>query len=91
MRPLKQDFSLFHATPESEAWLHALPAANLGLRMDYSAIRVSVGLCLGFPLSQPHLCSYCGVPVDKFATHSLSCKKSDGRFYRHSTVNAIVH
>ena len=59
--------------------------------MDDSAVRVSVGLRLGLPLSRPHLCSCCGSPVDKFATHHLSCKQSGGRFYCHSSVNTILH
>ena len=79
------------STPEAGAWLRALPVANLGLRMDDSAVRVSVGLRLGLPLSRPHLCDFCGALVDKFATHHLSCKRSGGRFYRHSSVNAILH
>ena len=78
------------STPESGAWLHALPVANLGLRMDDSTIRVSVGLRLGLPLSRPHLCGHCGALVDKFATHPLSCRQSGGRFHRHATVNAII-
>ena len=32
------------STPELGAWLHALPIANLGFRMDDSTIRVAVGL-----------------------------------------------
>ena len=38
------------STPESGAWLHTLPIANLGLRMDNSTIRVSVGLRLSLPV-----------------------------------------
>ena len=38
------------STPESGAWLNSLPIANLGLRMDNSTIRVSVGLRLGLPV-----------------------------------------
>ena len=29
--------------------------------------------------------------VDEFATHPLSCKKSEGRFFHHSTINSIIH
>ena len=78
------------STPESGAWLHALPVANLGLKMDDSTIQVSVGLRLGLPLSRPHLCGHCGALVDKFATHPLSCRQSGGRFHRHATVNVII-
>ena len=31
-----------------------------------------------------------GGPVDEFATHGLSCRCSEGRHLRHSSVNAIV-
>ena len=68
------------STPESGAWLHALPITNLGFRMDDS-IRVAVGLKLGLPLAQPHLCCHCSAVVDEFATHPLSCQKNEGRFF----------
>ena len=35
------------ATKESGAWLHALPVASLGLRMDDDSLRIAVGLRLG--------------------------------------------
>ncbi|KAL5505800.1 hypothetical protein EMCRGX_G007305 [Ephydatia muelleri] len=37
---------------ESGAWLNALPITSLGLRMDDTTIRISMGLRLGIPLSQ---------------------------------------
>ena len=79
------------SVPESGAWLHALPISTLGLRMDDSTIRIAVGLRLGLPLSQPHTCHHCGAAVDKFAIHPLSCKRSEGRHFRHSNVNSIIH
>ena len=69
------------STPESGAWLHALPIVNLGLRIFDSTIRVAVGLRLGLPLALPHSCCHCCAMVDEFATHPLSCKKSEGRFF----------
>ena len=66
---------------ESGAWLKALPVSSLGLRMDDS--------CLGSVniVSSTH----CEVEVDQLGTHGLSCKRSEGRHYRHSAVNDILH
>ena len=79
------------ATKESGAWLHALPVPSLGLRMDDHTTRIAVGLRLGTPLCQPHICHHCGGHVDALATHGLSCIKSQGRFSRHVAINAIIH
>ena len=52
------------ATKESGAWLHALPVASLGLRMDDDSLRIAVGLRLGAPICSPHLCHHCRAEVD---------------------------
>ena len=69
---------------EVGAWLQALPAPNLGLRMDDETVWVAVGLRLGTPLCQPHKCSHCGLEVDPLGTHGLSCQWSEGRHPRHA-------
>ena len=79
------------ATKESGAWLHALPVSSLGLRMDDHTTRIAVGLRLGTPLCQPHICHHCGGHVDALTTHGLSCIKSQGHFSRHAAINAIIH
>ena len=58
--------------------------------MDDTTIRIAVGLRLGLPLCHPHSCRRCGGHVDKFATHGLSCRCSEGRHLRHLSVNSIV-
>ena len=78
------------SSKESGAWLHALPISNLGLRLDDNTVRFAMGLRLG-SISRPHICQHCGADVDQRATHSLSCKKSEGRHYRHSALNDILH
>ena len=40
---------------ESGAWLNALPITSLGLRMDDTTIRISMGLRLGIPLCRNHI------------------------------------
>ena len=76
---------------ESGVWLNAPPSSSLGLRMDDTAIRVAVGLRLGCTLCKPHNCHHCGAAVDALATHGLSCKQSEGRHFRHSSLNDIIH
>ena len=62
----------------------------LGLRMDDDTVRIAVGLRLGAPTCGPRQCRHCSVEVDVFGRHSLSCKKSEGRHFRHSALNDIV-
>ena len=76
---------------ESGAWLNSLPISSLGLRMDNDTIRIAIGLRLGSPLCQPHKCVHCGSDVNKFGTHGLSCRWSQGRHSRHSEINSIIH
>ena len=78
------------STKESGAWLNAPPITSLGLRMDDEVVRIAVGLRLGVPLCHPHTCCHCGTLVDKWATHGLSCYKSEGRFSRHAAFNDII-
>ena len=82
---------LASSSKESGAWLHALPSSSLGLRMDDNTIRVAVGLRLGSTQCRPHSCQHYGVKVDHLAIHSLSCKKGEGRHYRHAAVNDILY
>ena len=63
----------------------------MGLWMDDTTIRVAVGLRLGLPLCCPDSCHHCGSAVDDLATHCLHCKKCEGRLYRHSSINDILH
>ena len=55
-----------------------------------SSLRVAIGLRLGVPICGPHLCQHCVDEVDVFGRHGLSCKWSEGRLYRHSTMNLII-
>ena len=75
----------------SGSWLHALPISSLGLRMDDNTITVTVGLRLGSTMCRPHSFQHCGAEVDHLATHGLSCRKSEGRHYRHVAVNDILY
>ena len=79
------------STPESGKWLNAFPISSIGLRMDNSTIRIAVGLRLGVPLCHSHTCRHCGSHVNDLATHGLSCRWSEGRHSRHSSLNDIIH
>ena len=61
---------------ESGIWLNALPLSSLGLRMDDSTLQIAVSLRLGLAFCKPHSCHHCGCEVIAFATHGLSCVKS---------------
>ena len=77
---------------ESGAWLKALPITSLGLRMDDVTVRVALALRLGADICLPHLvCNHCQADVGSNGTHGLSCRKSQGRHSRHSTLNDIIH
>ena len=77
------------ASPHSADWLHALPIAACGLRLDDEAIPVAVGLRLGSNLCVPHVCR-CGSQVDACGLHGLTCKLAPGRIARHQTLNDVV-
>ena len=66
------------SAPYSGDWLHALPLATCGLKLDNKAIRIAVGLRLGISLCEPHQCP-CGKLVDARGTHGLSCKRGEAR------------
>ena len=51
---------------------------------------MAVALRLGLPLCHPHSCRHCGDHVDESAIHGLSCRRSEGRHFRHSSVNSVV-
>lgn len=80
---------LASCSPESGAWLKALPSASLGLKLDNNALRIAVGLRIGAPLGLAHQC-ICGASVDKFGQHGLACKKSAGRHLRHNLLNETI-
>ena len=79
------------SSKESGAWLHAVPLSSLGLRMDNNTVRVAVCPGLGAAICHPHTCCNCGAEVDHLATHGLSCRKSEGRHFRHAALNDILH
>src|SRR5579872_5386502 len=77
------------SAPKSSDWLHALPIASCGLRLDDEAVRIAAGLRLGSKLGEPHEC-VCDSSVDPRGHHGLSCSRSSGRSSRHHNPNDIV-
>ena len=57
--------------------------------LDPESIRIAIALRLGLPLCTPHPCR-CGLEIDAYGLHPLSCKMSTGRFPRHAALNDIV-
>lgn len=74
---------------ESGAWLNSLPSASLGTHLDNSTFRISIALRTGQPVCVAHTCR-CGEPVLPNGLHGLSCRKSAGRWSRHSCLNDII-
>ena len=75
--------------PASGAWLQAIPSSSTGTLLDDEAARLAVALRLGLPVCEPHPCR-CGGTVDNRGLHPLSCRRSAGRFPRHSALNDVV-
>ena len=71
-------------------WLHALPIASCGFRLENEDIRVAVGLHLGAALCQAHQC-LCEVLVEVNGLHGLSCKLGLGTHSRHASINDIIY
>ena len=70
-------------------WLHALPIASCGLRLDDEAVRVAVALRLGLGVCVPHFCS-CGENVEAWGQHAFVCKHAFGRTQRHHALNDVI-
>ena len=58
-----REWLLVVATKESWAWLSAPPISSVGLCMEDDVIRVTVWLCLGVQLCEPHQCCHCRAVV----------------------------
>jgi len=81
--------SFLAASQHSRDWLFALPIASCGLRLDDEAVRVAVGLRLGFDLCSPHQC-HCGSLLDARVLHSFVCRTAPGRSARHHAINDLI-
>ena len=71
-------------------WLHILPIASCGLRLENEDIRVAIGLRLGAALCQAHQCP-CRALVEIKGLHILSCKLGSGKHLRHASINDIIY
>ncbi|KAJ0179217.1 hypothetical protein K1T71_004929 [Dendrolimus kikuchii] len=74
---------------ESGQWLQAHPSFYNNTLLDNTTFRLAASLRLGAPCCVPHHCQ-CGVMVDRFGHHGLSCLKSAGRRSRHASLNDII-
>ena len=76
--------------PESGAWMNCILINRVGTYIDNDTLRIGVSLRVGLSVCIPHRCK-CGVTVDAFGTHPLSCRLSARRIRRHSAINDVVH
>ena len=58
--PISKARLLAASSKESGVWLNVTPVTSLGLRLDNTAVRIAMGLCLGLQLCRPHTCQHCG-------------------------------
>ena len=88
----------------SSDWLHALPIASCGLRLENEDSRVvsmpsksydleGIGCC--WPTSLCRTLSSTSVPLRSFSIvvnglHGLSCKLGSGKHSRHASINDII-
>ena len=72
-------------------WLHALPLATCGLKLDNEAIRIAVGFASASTCASltSHRCPR-GKLFDARATHGLSCKHGAAKANRHHQLNDVV-
>ena len=87
--PTERSCLIAVASPHASDWLAALPSANLGLKLDNTAMRLATGLRLGASIVHPHKCR-CGTVVDSLGRHGLSCKYAKGTYPRHLEINMIL-
>ena len=78
------------SAPHAGAFLHVIPIAACGTRLDDQSLRIAIALRLGAPVCAEHRC-ICGSVVDASGTHGLSCRKSAGRLARHNAINQLIH
>ena len=78
------------SAPHAGAFLHVIPIAACGTRLDDQSLRIAIALRLGAPVCAEHRC-ICGSVVDASGTHGLSCHKSAGRLARHNAINQLIH
>ena len=81
---------LASTSKHSGDWLYVIPISSCGLHLDEEVIRIAVGLRLGVDICEPHSC-VCGELVDVRGFIALSCKRNNGRFIRHNSLNGIFH
>jgi len=80
---------LASCVPGVGSWLHALPNATLGLRLSDSETRITVGLCLAYPIVTAHAWIV-GARVQPNGHYGLACKRSAGGHSRHYMINKFI-
>jgi len=87
--PFQRAAFLAASSQHTGDWLHALPIASCGMRLDEEAVRVAMQLRLGLEICVPHQCD-CGAQVDAYGRHGLVCKKAPGKSIPHHSLNYLV-
>ena len=82
-------------------WISCVPAARLCLLSHADGFAISVVVATDMPIDETTSTNHCGIVIRRHhhwklfcafcATHGLSCRRSEGRHFRHSSLNDIVH
>ena len=80
---------LSSSSENASDWVHSVPITSLGLKLDNLSFKIVFGLRIGAKICSPYTC-ICGVKVNSFGRHGLSCQKAAGRLRRHNEANLII-
>ena len=76
-------------TPQSGAWMTGLPSATFNTEFEHCDYRLALSWQLGLPLlpadTMGERCAQCGLCLDAFGDHAVSCK-GNGITVRHGVI-----
>ena len=74
---------------KQQLWKNLVPGFGQSLFRHW-AVSVAVVVCFILHFSKTHVCLHCRAQLEKFGMQGLSCKKNQGRYFRHAAVNHVA-